>query len=226
MAEGNVKHGKQKDVNADEENENSAENAVRKCLHSVKVSKYDATKLQRDLEGELFDMWSEGCEVMNAKGIPFSKIDGYLDHMQASYEGIDDALRLKMNGILYTEKSWEYKMVEWKFKKADESGARYGMIAFGRSKDQQYVDCMYVLYKMDFKVAPQQIVTKKEHSWLWGLLNYSTEKIEYVERTLGSKSIQAMQNFFRVKALEGFYKEGLIESVNYVNSLEDIPHSK
>lgn len=142
------------------------------------------------------------------------------------FSGIDDSLRLKMNGILYTEKSWEYKMVEWKFKKADDSGARYGMIAFGRSPDQEYVDCMYVMYKMDFKIAPQQIVTKKEHSWFLGLLNYSTENVEYVERTLGSKSIQAMQNFFRVKALEGFYKEGLIESVNYVNSLEDIPDSK
>lgn len=116
-------------------------------------------------------------------------------------------------------------MVEWKFKKADDSGARYGMIAFGKSKDQKYVDCMYVLYKMDFKVAPQAIVTKKEHSWIFGLFKYSTEEVEYVERTLGSKSIQAMQNFFRVKALEGFYKEGLIESINYVNSLEDIPDS-
>ena len=29
---------------------------------------------------------------------------------------------------------------------------RYGMIAFGRSPDGQYVDCMYVMYKMDFKV--------------------------------------------------------------------------
>lgn len=97
------------------------------------------------------------------------------------------------------------------------------MIAFGRSPDQKFVDCMYVLYKMDFKVAKQRIVTEKEHSWFWGLIKYKTDDVEIRDRALGSKSIQTMQNFFRIKALEGFYKEGLIESINYVNSLEDIP---
>lgn len=226
MAEGNVKRGQEIDVKNDGENENSAENAVKKCLHSIRVSKHDATKLQRDLEGELFDKWSERCEVMNAKGIRFSNLKGYLDHMQASYEGIDDAVRKKMDGVLFTDKSWEYQIIEWNFKKADDSGAKYGMIAFGISKDHQHVDCMYVLYKMDFKIAPQKIVTKTRDVFLYGLFSTSKEEVEYKERTLGLKSIQAMQNFFRAKALQGFYEQGLIESINYVSSLEDIPYSK
>lgn len=140
--------------------------------------------------------------------------------------GIDDALRKKMNGMLFADTSWEYQFVEWNFKKADDSGAKYGMIAFGRSKDQQYVDCMYVLYNMDFKIAPQKIVTKSKKSYLYGLFSSSREDVEYVERPLGLKSIQSMQNFFRCKALQGFYEQGLIESINYVQSLEDIPYSK
>lgn len=112
-------------------------------------------------------------------------------------------------------------MVDWNFKTPDDSGIRYGMVAFGRSKDQQFVDCMYVLYKMDFKIAPHEIITEKKHSWLGGLRKYTTKEIEHVERTLGASSVKAMQNFFRSKALEGVSKEGLIESINYVDSLED-----
>lgn len=137
--------------------------------------------------------------------------------------GIDDGIRKKLDGVLFATTTWEHRLIEWKFNKGDDSGARYGLIAFGRSPDQKFVDCMYVMYKMDFKVAPQRIVTQKQHSWFWGLIKYNTEKVEIVDRALGANSIQTMQNFFRIKALEGFYKEGLIESINYVNSLEDIP---
>ena len=36
---------------------------VKEGLHSVKVSQFDATKVQREIEGELFDKWHESCEV-------------------------------------------------------------------------------------------------------------------------------------------------------------------
>lgn len=36
---------------------------VKEGLHSVKVSQEDATKVQREIEGELFDKWHESCEV-------------------------------------------------------------------------------------------------------------------------------------------------------------------
>ncbi|XP_061182538.1 uncharacterized protein LOC133190871 [Saccostrea echinata] len=202
---------------------NTAMEAVKKGLHNVKVSKYDATKLERDLEGELFDKWHEGCEVMKAVKIPFDNIVAYLNHLQRAYEGIDDDVRLKMEGILYAKESWEYKIVEWKFNKGDNSGARYGMVAFGRSPDGMYVDCMYVMYKMDFKIAPKVIVTEKKHSAWWGLKTWTTRRVETEERNLGTKTIKVLQNFFRLKALEGFYKEGLIERINYVPSLEDVP---
>ena len=96
------------------------------------------------------------------------------------------------------------------------------MVAFGKSADRKFIDCMYVLYKMDFKIAPQEIVTKKNHSVLFGLVKWQTTEREYVERTLGVKSIKQLQNFFRVKALQRFYNEGLIDSINYVPSIEDI----
>ena len=42
---------------------NRALDKVKQGLHTVKVSEYDATQVQREIEGELFDKWHEGCEV-------------------------------------------------------------------------------------------------------------------------------------------------------------------
>ena len=139
----------------------------------------------------------------------------------APVSGIDEELRKKMNGIKWAGQ-WSYKIYEFKYNKADTSGARYGMVAFGKSPDKKSIDCMYVLYKMDFKIAPQVIITKKKHSAVWGLVKWQTTETQVVERTLGVKSIKNLQNFFRVKALQRFYNEGLIDRINYVASIEDI----
>ncbi|XP_052787668.1 uncharacterized protein LOC128222614 [Mya arenaria] len=195
---------------------------VKAGLHQVKVCKYDADRLERKLEGELFDKWNEKCEVVKATKIPVDTLPDYLDHMQEAYEGIDDKVRKRMDGILFTDDSWEYQIVEWKFNKGADSGARYGMMAFGRSPDGNFVDCMYVMYMMDFKIAAKRIVTEEKHSALWGLLGWTTESVSYEGRNLGAVSIKNLQNFFRVKAMQGFYQNGVIDSINYVTDLDEI----
>lgn len=124
--------------------------------------------------------------------------------------------------IIKTDETLSYKMIEWKFNKADNSGVRYGMVAFGRSPNQKYVDCMYCLYKMDFKMALKDIT---KHSVLMDLFRWTTKNTKKTEDSLEYKGKKNHQNFFRLKALEGFYKEGLIEKINFVDSLEDIPDS-
>lgn len=198
---------------------------LKRGLHTVKVSKFDATEVQRKLEGELFERWHEKCETIKVLDIPDENLDAFLDHMKFE-NGMDDATISRAKAIKHSRRGLEIKVVEWKFNKEDKednSGARYGMMALCRSADQKAVDCMYVIYSMDFKIAPEEIVTEKKHSWLWGLFSYTTEDIKKVERSLGVKSIKSLQNFFRMKALQGFYSEGLIDSINYVPSIEDIP---
>lgn len=51
------------------------------------VCKYDATEVERQIEGELFDKWEESCQVTKAKKIPISKLEGYLDHLRKAYDG-------------------------------------------------------------------------------------------------------------------------------------------
>lgn len=133
-----------------------------------------------------------------------------------------------MKLVDFSPEGLDYKIAEWKFNKDDENahqhsaGARYGMIALGRSADSNYIDCMYVMYKMDFSITPREIVTQKDHSILWGLFSWTTTDTEKVGQKLGAESVKSLQNFFRLKALQGFYKEGLIEKINKDNSLDDI----
>lgn len=135
--------------------------------------------------------------------------------------GIDSDIRQKMNGIVFAGEIWEYRLVEWKFNAKDTSNARYGMIAFGKSKDGQEIDCMYILYQMNFTLAPIRTVTTKEHSLLFGLINWNTIKYDTEERNLDADTIKDLKNFFRLKALEGFYKEGLIDMINYDDRPDD-----
>ena len=158
---------------------------------------------------------------MEAKSIAIESIQGFLDHLQDAYEGIDEEMRKKMNGIEWASE-WAYKVMEFKYNSSSDSSARYGMIAFGKSKDGKFVDCMYCLYKLDFKVAPERIITTKQHSVLWGLIKWESVEERVQKRVLGVKSLKRIKNFFRFKALEGFYKEGLIDQINVVPSIEDV----
>ena len=162
---------------------------------------------------------------MEAKGIAIESIQSFLDHLQDAYEGIDEEMRKKMNGIEWAGE-WAYKVMEFKYNASGDSSARYGMIAFGKSKDGKFVDCMYCLYKLDFKVAPERIITTKHHSSLWGLIKWQTVEEKEEERVLGVKPVKRIQNFFRFKALEGFYKEGLIDQINVMPSIEDLADDK
>ena len=164
-------------------------------------------------------------QVMQTKGIPIENIHGFLDHLQEAYEGVDKEMRKKMNRIQWAIE-WSCKIVEIKYNAASDYSARYGMIAFGKSKDGRFVDCMYCLYKLDFKVAPEKIISKKEHSVLWGLFKWETLQEKVQERVLGVKSLKRIKNFFRFKALKGFYQEGLIDQINVVPSIEDVVDEK
>ena len=164
-------------------------------------------------------------QVMETKEIPVKNIHGFLDHLKDAYEGIDEQMRKKMNGIQWGSE-WSHKIMEFKNQVENESGAKYGMVVFVKSKDGKFVDCMYCLYKVDLKVAPAKILIKKEHSILWGLLKWETVEEKVQESVLGARLLKRIKNFFRFKALEGFYHEGLIDQINVVPSIEDVVDEK
>ncbi|CAG2189708.1 unnamed protein product [Mytilus edulis] len=143
---------------------NSATAAIKSGLHNVKVSRSEADKLERELQGELFDKWDEKC--------------------------INDNIRKKMEGVLFVNDTWEYKILEYKFNTGKDSGAKYGLIAFGKSPDQKYYDCMYVLYNMDFRVAKKTEFVEKKHRFLWGLFSWTTTDKKYREKIWIKKTLR------------------------------------
>lgn len=128
-----------------------------------------------------------------------------------------------MEGVLFVDETWEYKIVEWKFNTGSDSGALYGMITFGKSPDKKYFDCMYVMYEIDFKISKREIITEKTHTILFGMHSWTTKDVERSDRKHGAKSVKALQNFFRLKALQEFYNAGVTDYICYVDSLDDIP---
>lgn len=86
------------------------------------------------------------------------------------------------------------------------------MVVMAKSGDR--VECNYVLYKMDFRIA-----VSKERSILWGLFRWESTDPDKTAQLVNDMSFP---NFFRTKAIEEFYKEGIIESINYVRTINDV----
>lgn len=120
--------------------------------------------------------------------------------------------------IMYSKGSYSDRIIEFKYNTDDESGCKYGMIAFGHSPDGSEVDCMYAIYNMSFKVAPK--VEERPQSFLWGLFTWTTT--EEIKRAVDLEDLSSFKNYFRLKALQGFRDEGYIETINYVSSLVEI----
>lgn len=134
-----------------------------------------------------------------------------------TYIGINDDAKKRLRGVLFSQAT-SNNFVDFKYCGENSSGFGYGMIAFGYSPDGQEVDCKIILYKMNFKVAPKQEI--KHHSKLFGLIKWTTT--EEKSFALEADQIKAFENYFRLKALQGFYNEGFIDSINYVPSIEQI----
>lgn len=115
-----------------------------------------------------------------------------------------------------TNKS-KQSIVDWTFKKPDNSGARYGIVGFGKYPDEKQVDCLQVLFKMDFTIVPKEKSTNK--SWYSMGPKFCTKKVE--DDPLTEINGKDFQNYFRLKVLEECYREGYIENINHVNPSED-----
>lgn len=108
--------------------------------------------------------------------------------------------------------------MEWRFNKPGNTNIRYGIIVFGRSPDKKYVDCIYVLFKIDFKIASKERLTGAKGASLRSTTQPNI--FPTLDNMSGSNNSNEFQNFVRVKALEECCKEGLIEKINYVDCLE------
>lgn len=197
----------------------SASEDLKRSLQQVKVSLIDASSFERRLQEEVYEKWTENTEIIQLTRIPKSDIPGFVNQMAATVQGIDDNLKERMKFIMYSRGNYSDKLVEFKYNTNALSEFRYGMIAFGHSPDGSEVDCMYIIYKMNFKIAPRE--EQRQRSILWGLISWTSTT--QTPRHLESSFLKEFKNYFRLKALQGFCNEGYIDRINYVSSLEDVP---
>lgn len=189
-------HESKDEKKTEEKREQTASDAVKEGLQQVKISKEDAKNLERKLQTEVLESWHEAIESTKATKIPTKNIPAYLDHLQDAYEGIDEKQRKKMNGVLFGGDTWDHKIFDWKLEdKGYKANARYCMIAFGKSSYGNYVDCVYVLYKMELEI-PKEIVVKERHSHLFGLLQWTTTSVRENKSMLEMKRNKEYKNFF------------------------------
>lgn len=116
--------------------------------------------------------------------------------------------------VIKWAEGWSDKIYEFSYRKTGSTKARYCMMAIG--KYGRKVDWAHALFDIDLEVEPEQSSTKKDHSLLFGLFNWQTTETSVEERALDANTISQLQNFLRVKALEGFRDHGLLENINYM----------
>lgn len=74
------------------------------------------------------------------------------------YEGIIEKDRCKWDGIKFFDGIWLFKIIEWKFNNDEVNligvyGVCYGIVVFVKLLDLKYVYCMFIIYKLDFKMV-------------------------------------------------------------------------
>lgn len=131
------------------------------------------------------------------------------------YIGVDQTVRTKLEGILFTTDGWKDEISENTFVAGGTSTIRYSLATFGQSSDGMYLDFIYIVYNVDFELAPEEIETLKQHTLLCGLFNWATCSTEEKKRNFGITTNKRFENYFRVKVLEELKCRNEIDSINY-----------
>lgn len=201
---------------------NSARENMERALSRVKVCKQDAETVQNRLRDEYFSKWDETCEVTEARQISIHNLEDLVSRLEEQYRGVDFNIRRKIQGIKWAP-SWSHKVLEFTFGDNIDSGEVYfGIVCLAKSPDGQNVDALSSLYKLNFTLAQEKVVTTETFNFLGFIPTSSETSVHYRRKNLGYFSKKQISNFCRMKAMEAFKRKGFIHHVPYVSSLSAI----
>lgn len=188
-----------------------AEEEIKKALQKVKVSSKEAKRVEDSVKSVVVNSWSEKCEAMITKGVLMESIPGYLQHLKETYDGIDAKTLQKLEAIKYG-KQYQNQLFDFVYNPKGVSKCCYGMIGF--KKHDNEVDFMYCSYNILYDI-PTHVYTqeKRKGSYLFGLITYDEIVDVRHDNSINTKNVNELKNFFRYKALKGFYQEGLIDHI-------------
>ncbi len=115
--------------------------------------------------------------------------------------------KINQDGTKYVTQEFKYNPTQ--------NSTQYYIITLGKSDSGHFVDGVVAVYNAEFEIAPGAEVTPQEHSLLYGFINWTTNDSSTMKTKIGEKTIQALENFFQMQALEEFKKEGVIDHISY-----------
>lgn len=200
---------------------------IQKGLYSVKVNQVDASLVEQQLDK--FTYWSEAAEWEHLKRIPIENLPRFLDLLLENFNSDTPELNQSKRELIQMAGEYTFKIVEFKLKadkarSSEMQGARYGIMAFAKSLDGNYIDFMLAVYRVEFKLAPNTYL--KNESILWGLYTWSKFADVELDKRLSKDEIEKFQNFFRYKALKEFKKEGIIDKITFTGEDETSANEK
>lgn len=113
---------------------------------------------------------------------------------------------------------WTTKLVELNFQTSESSnqGARYGIMALAKSSDGKFVDGMTAIYTLNFDLAGS-LQIPVEISSFWGIYKAKYFLTEVAPKYMEKVEIETFEHYFRLKALQAFHKEGIIDKISYTD---------
>ena len=203
--------------------DNSAQGNVERALSRVKVCKQEAIAVQDRLRNEYFSEWDETCDVMEARKLSISRLEELVSKLEEQYRVVNFDIRSKIYKEIQWTSSWSNKVFAFTFGDNINSGEVYfGIICLAKSPDGQKIDAVSSLYRLNFTLAQEAVVTVETFQLL-GFIPVSNEiSVHHRRKNLGYFSKQQISNFCRMKAMEAFKSRGIIHHVPYVTSLSAI----
>ena len=132
------------------------------------------------------------------------------------FSGVDDEMRKRMDSIIYTS---DWAETSYTFNCDEDSKVcriLFSDIVFAKSTDEKHVACIHAVYTLEFKIAPEKkrFVTVENHSALWGLFTWQTTTSVVVDRYMGLKTLNQLENFLTHRYIQGLKKRGYIDRNN------------
>ena len=161
------------------------------------------TQAEETVRGLTFDKFEEKLVSQVMEGINLSDFEKVVGRMATRHALPDDKKDEILDGQ-YAEKNTLVSK-EFVFNVGQTSQLVYCKVATMKTSDAK-IDLAIMYYKLDFKLSPTRIETRRTKRFL-GIRTGTSTSVHYEPRNLSTKDQDFFTNFFRYKALKGFLQE-------------------
>ncbi|KAL5251435.1 hypothetical protein ACHWQZ_G016964 [Mnemiopsis leidyi] len=161
------------------------------------------TQAEEQVRGLTFDKFEEKFLSQVMEGINLYDFEKVVERLANRHSLPADKKEEILDGQ-YAAKNYLVSK-EFVFNVGQDSQLVYMKVATIKTSDSK-IDLALMYYRLDFKLAPMKIETRRKKRFL-GIKTGTRTSIHYEPRNLSEKDQDCFTNFFRYKALKGFLLE-------------------